>query len=421
MTTVKYLHSAMTGAPTLGNSWGALTDLLDAVLVNGFNLKSVAGVTRDGDTVTVNFATAHGFVPEQIIQVAGCDQADYNGQHRVIWTDTNSARFKVTGTPATPATGAAITCKAAPLGFEIGFTGMNKRAYRSPNLAGSRPFIRINDSLPPNAYDTSWAKFARVSIASGMTDIDTYAPGAAIAPYDPNVPDQNELGNKVGGSGGVHGWWKWRYNWLGSGETQGGSGNRSWDLVGDDRGFFIRINHAWGDYSTFYAAGEFTSFKAGDPFNGFIIAHDWWHTAGSSHSYMNDFARPNYSLDFQGKGIMRNWTGIGNYTKFGFCPLNVNNGYQYSGASGDIPFPNGPDASLVLHPCYMKEEFGSNLRGFMPGLFWAHAYRPYTHRQIIDSVTGNAGKKFVYLTMQHGSEPGSTGGFAIDITGPWAR
>ena len=49
---VKWMHNGFAGAPVLTNNWGSLTALLDALLVNGFNLKPVLGLTRDDATAT---------------------------------------------------------------------------------------------------------------------------------------------------------------------------------------------------------------------------------------------------------------------------------------------------------------------------------------------------------------------------------
>jgi tetrahydromethanopterin S-methyltransferase subunit E len=49
---VKYYHSSMTGAPQMTNQWGDMTSMLTAVLVTGFNLKTVTAMVRVGDLVT---------------------------------------------------------------------------------------------------------------------------------------------------------------------------------------------------------------------------------------------------------------------------------------------------------------------------------------------------------------------------------
>ena len=48
---VKYYSNTMQGAPQLTNDWGCMTALLDAVLITGFNLKTIETLTGDtGDT-----------------------------------------------------------------------------------------------------------------------------------------------------------------------------------------------------------------------------------------------------------------------------------------------------------------------------------------------------------------------------------
>ena len=146
---VKWMHNGFAGAPVLTNSWGSLTALLDACLVNGFNLKMVTALSRTDDTATATIGTGHGFVVDQVVLVEGCDQPSYNGEFTVTAITSTTVSFRVAGEPASPATTqTGITLKIAPLGFEIAFTGTHKRAYRSPNPQSNRHFLRVDDSLP---------------------------------------------------------------------------------------------------------------------------------------------------------------------------------------------------------------------------------------------------------------------------------
>ena len=205
---VKWMHQGVAGAPVLTNNWGSLTALLDACLVNGFNLQTVSAITRTDSTATATLTAGHGFMVDQVVLVAGCDQPQYNGEFTVTAVTSTTVSFTVNGTPVTPATTAtSLTMKVAPLGFEIAYTGTNKRAYRSPNPRSNRPFLRVDDSLP-TGYTTTWAKFGRVTIAEGMSDIDTFVGGRA--PWEPAAPTRNEVPS---GSGTTMytGWFKWYY------------------------------------------------------------------------------------------------------------------------------------------------------------------------------------------------------------------
>jgi hypothetical protein len=47
-----------------------------------------------------------------------------------------------------------------------------------------------------------------------------------------------------------------------------------------------------------------------------------------------------------------------------------------------------------------------------------HQDRPYTDQTIVDNVVGQAGRRFLLVRTQHGSETEGAQ-VAFDITGPW--
>lgn len=417
---VKWMYQGMTGAPVLTNNWGSMTALLDACLVNGFNLQTVTTITRDGSTATATLTSGHGFVVDQVVLIGGCDQVEYNGEFTVTAITSNTVSFTVAGEPVSPATTAAsITMKVAPLGFEIVFTGTNKRVYRSPNPLSNRHFLRVDDSLP-TGYTTTWAKFARVTIAEDMSDIDTFVGGRA--PYDPASPTKNEVPSGSGTSM-YSGWFKWYYARTSYNESSGDNGawSRSWVLVGDDRGFFLTNSSGWGgDKRILHAFTDFDSYKAGDNYASYLIASERYRqVSDTAYSYPSQDAYSAYAQDTTGKVAIRNYSQIGDHCRLGMLSLNDGNNQNISNRSGAIPFPNGPDYSLILHPIYLRESaVGGHLRGTLPGMFWIHQNQPYAHLSFIDNVIGYVGKKFLIVTMDYSSE-GNTSGFAFDVTGPW--
>jgi hypothetical protein len=416
---VKWMHSGMTGAPVLTNTWGSLTALLDACLVNGWNLQTVSAISRNGAVATASLPSGHGFTVDQVVLVAGCDQAEYNGEHTVTAVTATSVSFAVSGSPASPATTAGtISLKLAPLGFEIAFTGTNKRAYRSPNPLSNRHYLRVDDSLP-TGYTTTWAKFGRVTIAENMADIDTFV--GARAPYDPALPTKNEVPSGSG-SNLTCGWFKWYYARQYGYENSGDNGayGRSWVLIGDDRGFFlINASGYGGDKRVLHAFTDFDSYKPGDNFASYLIASERYQTVSySGGSYPWDDARSAAAQDTTGKIALRNYTQVGDNVRLGMLALNDGNNQSISNRSANIPFPNGPDYSLILHPIYLRESVGGHLRGVLPGQYWIHQNQPYSHLSVIDNVIGYEGRKFLIVTMDYGSE-GNASGFAYDITGPW--
>ena len=415
---VTWMHSGMAGAPVLTNNWGSLTAMLDALLVNGFNLKPVLGLTRDDITATATMSSGHGFMVDQVVRIEGCEEPAYNGEFTITAITANSISFSVSGEPASPATTVlGITAKFAPLGLEIAFTGENKRAYRSPNPLSTRPFLRVDDSLP-EGYTTTWAKFGRVTLAEDMVDVDTFV--GARAPFDPANPNANELPSGSGTSM-YSGWFKWYFARNNTAETYGdnGAGARSWVLVGDDRGFFLACASGWGgDRRVLYTFTDFDSYKSGDNYASLLTASDRYQTVGAwPISYPAEECYSTHSLQTTGKICMRDYTQVGGNVRLGLFSLNDGNNQNVSGRSASIPFPNGPDYGLILHPIYLRESSG-HLRGFLPGMYWIHQNQPYAHLTLIDQVLGYPERKFLIVTLDYAHE-GNTSGFAFDITGPW--
>lgn len=423
---VKYYANTMQGAPQLTNDWGCMTALLDAVLVTGFNLKTIASLTSAAGIATASIPAGHLYWVGQVLTIAGADQTEYNGEVRVLAVTSSTFTYAITGTPVSPATGSSITAKVAPLGWEIAFTGTNKRAYRSKNVLSNRPYLRVDDGCDP-AYTTTFAKKAKVTMAQGMNDIDTFV--GARAPFDPANPSQNEVASGSGNTV-IDGWYKWYYAKAAGNSydyTAPAAYSRPWTLVGDDRGFYLfnEGQDAGGLGGKCFT--DFESYRSADGFNTLLCAQDALVSASSYNSLLDSdgyqssdwrsrFAR---TLDGAGKVLMRSYLQIGNNVNPSFTSLNTNNAQTVSGYSTGISWPNGPDYSLILHPTLLRET--THLRGKMPGMFWVHNDNPsFNHLDTITGVAGYPGRTFVLLKVAHGGGGGNLAAtIAFDITGPW--
>jgi hypothetical protein len=416
---VKHYNSGMQGAPQLANAWGDMTALLDAVLVDGFNLRTIDTLTFADGIATARVNAGHLYLVDQVVTIAGANQAEYNGEVRVLSTTSLDFTFAVAGTPVTPATGA-MSVKVAPLNFEKAFSATNKRVYRSKNVLSNRPFLRVDNSLDP-AYTSTYAKKAKVLMAENMSDVDTVV--GAQAPFDPTKPTQNTIGTGSGATA-IDGWYKWYYSKLDqnySESTGGTGGNKSWVLVGDDRGFYLFNEWQVAVYGRAgYFFTDFASFRQGDAYNTLLTATELYIAANTSPGYngADHNSNCNRSLDFTGKALMRDHLQVGNYIRAGFLALNTNNAQQITGYSTAIPWPNGPDYGLILHPVYLRHESPGHLRGKMPGIFWVHNDSPMADLNIVSGVTGYPGRKFLIVTSGY-STAGNVARYAFDITGPW--
>lgn len=416
---VKHYNSGMQGAPQLANAWGDMIALLDAVLVDGFNLRTIDSLTFADGIATARVNSGHLYLVDQVLSIAGANQPEYNGEVRVLSTTSLEFTFAVTGAPVTPATGT-ISVKVAPLNFEKAFSATNKRVYRSKNVLSNRPFLRVDNSLDP-AYTSTYAKKAKVLMAENMSDVDTVV--GAQAPFDPTKPLQNTVGTGSG-TGAYDGWYKWYYSKQdnnGADAYGGTGGNKGWVLVGDDRGFYLFNEWQVAVYGRAgYFFTDFASFRQGDAYNTLLTATEWYAPASQTLGY-NGADHNNYcnrSLDFTGKALMRDHLQVGNYIRAGLLALNTNNGQQITGYSTGIPWPNGPDYGLILHPVYLRHESPGHLRGKMPGIFWVHNDSPMADLNIVSGVTGYPGRKFLIVASGY-STAGSGARYAFDITGPW--
>jgi hypothetical protein len=368
---------------------------------------------------TATISSGHAYRPFQVVEIAGAEQTEYNGQFRVLTATMTTFTYAVTGTPVSPATTAtSLSAKVAPLGWEKSFSSTHKAAYRSKNPQSPQNLLLIDNSLKTPNYTTGWAKWANVGIVEDLSDIDTIV--GAQAPYDPNNPTQNW--KQVTAS--QWGWYKWFHARGPQYESNGdsGGGGRNWVLVGDDRLFFLFVSNAAG-YGWYgrnsYCFGDIESFKPGDNYATVLCADDlYWSNNNHYISYpgqYNGYGMAS-SLDFTGKVLLRNHTQLGHPVRFGITSLNTNNGQQICGR-GPMPFPNGPDNSLWLLPTYVREET-AHMRGLMPGMLWMPQDRPYSDQTIVDNVVGQSGKRFLLVRTQYSSETEGAQ-IAFDITGPW--
>lgn len=416
---VKYIHSAMQGAPVVSNGFGDLVAMLDAVLVNGFNLKTVDSITRVGSVATATISAGHLFEVGSVETFAGADQAEYNGEQVITDVTASTVSFTVTGTPATPATtGTSLSVKTSPLGFATAFTGTNKRVYRSPNVAGSRPFIRV-DGAQLAAYPAGGSKFCRVTVAENMSGIDTFV-GTGKMPFDPLATTKNEV--RTGAAAPYYyGWFKWysatdRYT---DESSDSGAGARSWAVVGDDRAFYLFIAPTLNSTAhILYAVGEFNSYKSGDAYNSWLWATDHYYAQNEDSGNRGSRTPSGYmGKRYTGNRVLKDYTGLGNSIgATNFTLQTVANGI--SGYNMGVPYPNGPDFSLQMHPIYIQQEQG-HIRGTLPGAFAVlHDVAGLPeHGSVISNVVGYSGRKFVILSF---SGDGSwLGRMAFDITGPW--
>ena len=257
---VKNFLSTDTGAPALTGTAGAMISLLDALLVTGFNLKSVISLTQTAGVATATFASSHGYRPYQVVEIAGCTggSAGFNSQYMIASTTTNTITFPVDS--ALPGTAAGeVTAKVAPLGWEKTFDDTNKAAYKSVASGATGCYLYVDDTN---------AGYAIVRGYENLTDINT-----GTGPF----PSSSQQANY---------YWQRYY---GGSTTQA----KRYEFFGTDRCFYHAIafntnsgsGHSGNQWPPIYGFGDFPSFKPADSFNCMIAGSTINSTPYPSYDY----------------------------------------------------------------------------------------------------------------------------------------
>ncbi|MCJ0929016.1 hypothetical protein MTX11_13745 [Acinetobacter lwoffii] len=245
---VKHYQNTMKGIPQLSNAWGSMINLLDAVLVNGFNhvpVISISKSTPTAITATIHLGSGHGFIDRQVVRITGSTNG-WDGDYRVLSACTNTITIECTDSHSSALNGTA-TCFTAPLDFEIAHqtpteSTTPKRAYRSTDPESLGLILLVHDFCSPGAA-AAGAKFAKVGVVSGMTDINNIT--GVQMPYNPAKPNSNWEWD-----GEYHGWAKWYYRTADHGGPASSSNddvsvstiiNSSFLVVGDGSGFSLDV------------------------------------------------------------------------------------------------------------------------------------------------------------------------------------
>ena len=422
MNLTKIIFNTMKGAPVLASEWGSLLNVIRTVCITGFNENLVQSYEQSGDTLVLNFSVDHGYIKDQIITLSGAEQEEANTEYEVKSVLLRSLTIKLYD-PEILITGI-LSCKTSPLGWTEVFSGENKAVFRAKNIINNPFYLRIDDSCPIG-YDPTWSKFARVTMSDGIVNIDEYGDFIKAPVYQDLPTDMNELGNKITGAGGIFGIAKWYHGvgWGGSSErysreasTNYQSQNLEYELIGDNSTIYFTPRITTRKNSrALYAFTPFISNNSTDVFNCFLSASHVYRAAnvdGTYYSNANNCINNSwYSLNYEGKYLLSNYLGISNTTPTsGPFSLNVGNNQQISGRSGDIPFPNPIDNSVVLSDVYLKESSNGGIRGTLPLIKWISNNWSYGHKFVFSKDN----EKYIVIGNDYNDE-GMTSFFAYRL------
>lgn len=238
LTPVRWFHSGMADAPVLRGEAGALIELLDACLINGFCTRTLNSLVVSGGVATATISAGNPYERHAVIRIAGASIAALNGDHRIDTAGASSFTFPATGVPDGAASGT-ITVIRSPAGWSKPFSGTNKAAYQGDENS-TQLYLRVDDTE---------ALYTNVRGYENLTDIDT---GTGLFPTAAQQANY---------------WW--------NKSNIAGSSSREWTLVADGAMvFFIPCAHA-----TYPSAGhldyfgDFSAYAEADSYNCMIAGH----------------------------------------------------------------------------------------------------------------------------------------------------
>lgn len=152
------------------------TDPID-IVISGTDL-AITSITRSGTTATVTTTANHNLSTGTLVDIAGANQPEYNGQHEITSTGANTFTYTVSGTPATPATAATATIKA--------FKSANAPIYQERDIGSEKTqfdFFRTSDKAVGLKFVFTWEGLSGTTLegdvlfqyrAAGDTDWITF-------------------------------------------------------------------------------------------------------------------------------------------------------------------------------------------------------------------------------------------------------
>jgi hypothetical protein len=389
VTTFVY-RSSDTGGPgtTALTTAGAITSILDAILIDGYNSVSGVTVTRSGTTATFT-KTAHGFgtvggntaqLAGVIVTVAGFTQTEYNVTGPIFNVTANTWDMTVSGSPATPGTTAGTTtAKRAPMkwsgnAWTTSYTASNKRVYRQPT--GTNGFyLYIDNNQTRSAAQADVLGF---EAATGMGTGTGQFPHA-LALSANNIKSTLYLAT---------------------------TGGNKWIAIGNGRLFYLLLySQGANSLPTCLAFGDFRSVRSGDAFNTLLAAAT---TDTNTGDLMWSHGGLATGTGTAGHTLARQWHQQGSAQSFAKCIDGPSS--STGGVPNVIPIPNPADNALYFYPLLVIENgvtgvTGSYvvIRGSLPMWGWMHGSTAANYGDVYAGAGGLAGRLFECVAINTGA------------------
>lgn len=394
-TDVKFFTSTMVGAPVLAGTAGYLVNVLDALLVNGFNAVSIASISVSSNVATVTTSANHGFALQggaigPVVAVSGATPSELNGEWRIASVPAaDQFTFATSGIGDGSASGT-MSVKVAPLGWTKEFSGTNNAAYRVQAGKSSRPYLDVwDDATVPTSAAGRWAKIRGYESMSAVQNGTGVFPTATDAPNGLSLVKSNASSTAA----------------------------VPWVMVGD--GYIFYLFTFWhSSYNTTlsspYVFGVIESLKDSDAFAGHICATQAAQDVLPSYpgTYNNFASLGMYNSTQTGKYMSRGYNGISPIA----CGYMGDHGVSGTMGSGGFAYPHMIDNGLVFSNVAVVESSGMRCKA-LPGCFQPLHARPLNHLDIITDLPDLPGRAIMAVHIAYNGTTNAQ--VFMDIIGPW--
>lgn len=406
MTTIVYANSGFTGAPVLNRQPGSLQALLNAILVDGYNVLTPTSIVVAGEVATVATPTPHGYNAIQVLEVRGSSSVDLNKRFKPLAFPTSSTvTFSAPGVADGTYTGSA-TIRAASADWERTFQTGFVSVYRSKNLLGTRLSLVVDDSA------LNWTTVSGAEVVLDATSV--------VDPWGQGF---------------------WMKSGIANDTAQG------WQLIADDRTIYFNAPDGYRE-STIHGFGDLESNRPNDPFSCYITNY----AVATQNSASNSAANPSmgmaisFSTPASTRYLARAVNGVQRnplmHLQHTF-PVNHfitqahavgSGGLTYSGttntATSRLVYPDPATNGVVMAPILAIDAGLASYRGKVRGA--------YCSPQVLQNAFGRAdilpgsgvleGRRVI--TMDYNTQvanlsnsslsPYTGGRLLFDLDGPWA-
>jgi hypothetical protein len=421
VTTFVY-RSTDTGAPasvTGASSNVTLAAVLRGCLINGYNSQSGVTATRTGGIATFT-KTSHGFnqgggitsQPGQVLTITGFtggNAAAYNITKGVVLSVTTNTWTMATtsGTDSATGTGTAIVAPADYLGSlwtEPFAASGGISTFQLPAVGTSNRVFRLDENTSAqNAqgrlYETMTGLSAGVNPSPTLAQV---ALGSGPYIYKSSTADSTA---------------------------------RAWEVFTNGKWVVLFVKNATG--RSMYYFGDPQTRKSGDAYQGYSCL-DASASATGLNCTPTTFSTGTSSGNIINVGVggymMRRSDQTGTGIAITKVPMDASAaGVQFSNSgvtsewgnsgiavAGLIPYPNGPDGSLVMTGVNLYEATGAHWRGSMPGL-WIPCHSGLINvvavNDVVIGAADQAGKTFEFFSAS--STPASL--ILVETSDTWVN